>query len=280
MSDVIKSFRDVAAADGVELPEHVEADGELHRFTVNGDRAKSKNGWFVLYLDDPAAGAYGDWKRGISGSWCSKAQDSLSPVEKFQLRAKMEAAARQKEIERARIHSECVEWCTTVWGNAKSATNRHPYLQRKGVNSYGLRTYGKALLIPVEDMDGEIHGLQFISPDGAKKFKTGTDKTGHFYGIGEAKGNTLLIAEGYATAASVHQATGYPTLVAFDAGNLKPVAESVKKRFPHLKIIICADNDQWTPGNPGLTKASEAARAVGGLLAVPIFEGGLYGKAN
>jgi hypothetical protein len=82
-------------------------------------------------------------------------------------------------------------------------------LKRKGANSYGLKLLKDSLMIPVRDMAGTLHGIQFISPDGSKKFKTGTNKTGHFHTIGKAKDNTIVIAEGYATAASIHQATGH-----------------------------------------------------------------------
>ena len=114
--------------------------------------------------------------------------------------------------------------------------------------------------------------MQFIYPDGSKKFKTGTNKTGHFYKIGKSKNNTVLICEGYATGASLHQATGHCVVIAFDAGNLLAVAQVIRAKCSDYKIIICADDDHTTEGNPGLTKATEAARAVGGLLAVPVFQ--------
>jgi putative DNA primase/helicase len=60
--------------------------------------------------------------------------------------------------------------------------------------------------------------------------------------------------------------------VAFNAGNLKPVALALRKKFPEAKIILCADNDRFTPGNPGVSKAREAALEVNGRLYVPRFE--------
>lgn len=271
MSATIEAFRQAMNNTGLEHLGEIIADGNLHRFTVPGDKARSENGWYVLHADDPAAGAYGCWKRGIQETWSGKPYQRMTPAEKTAHTANMEAVKRQREAERERVQTECRAWCASTWGKAKDATNQNPYLKRKGVNSYGLKVFKDSLLVPVQDLAGTTHGMQFIAPDGSKKFKTGTNKAGHFYGMGTAKGDTLLIAEGYATAASVHQATGYPVLVAFDAGNLKPVAEAVKVKYPWLKIIICADDDRWTPGNPGLTKATEAARAVNGLLAIPPF---------
>jgi AAA domain/Toprim domain len=119
---------------------------------------------------------------------------------------------------------------------------------------------------------GELHCLQFIGPDGEKRFLAGGRVTGCYFSIGAVKGShTLCIAEGYATAATIYEATGYPVAVAFNAGNLEPVARSLRAKFPDTTLIICSDDDVATDGNPGLTKATAAARAVGGKLAVPDF---------
>jgi putative DNA primase/helicase len=118
---------------------------------------------------------------------------------------------------------------------------------------------------------GELHSLQFIGPDGGKRFLTGGRVAGCYFSIGSTQGAAALcIAEGFATGATIHQA-GHPVAVAFNAGNLKAVAQAMRDRFPALPLIVCADDDDATDGNPGLTKACEAARAVGGLLAVPDF---------
>ncbi|CAG0945588.1 partial DNA primase TraC, partial [Anaerolineae bacterium] len=270
--DHIEAFRSAMRDRGIEPPPEIVADGKLQRFTVPGDRAKSENGFYVLHADEPIAGSFGSWKLGINETWCYQNGGTMSPEEKAKFAAKMAAARRQQEEERKRVHAECRAWCADAWAKAKEATNSNPYLQRKGVNAYGLRAFKDSLLVPVKDIGGTLHGLQFISPDGSKKFKTGTNKHGHFCTMGKAKGDTVVIAEGYATAASIHQATGHCVLAAFDAGNLKPVAEVVRLKRPGIKIIIAADNDQFSEVNAGVTKGTEAARAVGGFLAVPVFQ--------
>lgn len=267
----LETFRQVIQEAGIEPPAGIYADGILHRFTVPGDKSRSNNGWYVFHPDVPAAGRFGCWKRGIDERWCSKSYQSFTLEEKARYTAKMEAMKKQRDEERERIQAECRAWCLDAWEQAKDATNKNPYLEKKGVQSYGLKAFKDSLLIPLMDMAGVIHGLQFISPDGSKKFKTGTNKAGHLYKIGKSKDKTVLICEGYATGASLHQATGHAVVIAFDAGNLKPVAEVIRAKCPDYKIIICADDDHTTEGNPGLTKATEAARAVGGLLAVPVF---------
>lgn len=268
---MIGQFRQAMQNAGIEPPVEIMPDNYLHRFTIPGDKARSSNGWYVLHADDPAAGAFGCWKRGISETWCGKSHQTMTPEEKRAYAAKMEAVKRLREEERERIQAECRAWCVDAWGKAKDATNGNPYLKRKSVNAYGLKSFKDSLLIPVRDMAGVIHGLQFIAPDGNKVFKTGTNKAGHFFKIGNSKDNTVIICEGYATGASIHQATGHAVVVAFDSGNLTAVSQVIRTKFPDMKIIIAADDDHATEGNPGLTKASEAANAVNGLLAIPAF---------
>jgi putative DNA primase/helicase len=256
---------------GIEPPSEIVADSCLHRFTIPGDKARSNNGWYILHSDEPAAGAFGCWKRGISETWCGKTHQTMTPEEKAAYASKMDAVKRLREAEREKIQTECRQWCADAWAKAKDATSENPYLKRKSVNAYGVKSFKDSLLIPVRDMAGTIHGLQFIAPDGYKVFKTGTNKTGHFFKIGQSKDNTVIICEGYATGASIHNATGHAVVIAFDSGNLLPVAEVIRAKFPEMKIIIAGDDDHATEGNPGLTKATETARAVNGLLAVPVF---------
>lgn len=116
--------------------------------------------------------------------------------------------------------------------------------------------------------------------DRDKDFVTDGAKSGHFYSFGkpvavDVQGEqraVILVGEGYATLASAHAATGHACIVAFDAGNVPKVARVLRARFPHHALVFLADNDQWTDGNPGVTKAREAAAAVGGLVAVPPFD--------
>ncbi|MGH8646769.1 MAG: toprim domain-containing protein [Gammaproteobacteria bacterium] len=147
----------------------------------------------------------------------------------------------------------------------------HPYLTRKRVKAHGIRQYRGSLVIPLRDTGGGLLSLQFIDGEGNKRFLNGGAISGHYHAIGEYAG-TLYIAEGYATAATIHQETGQAVGCAFNAGNLKPVALALRKKFPEAKLIVCADNDSHTPGNPGVAKAKEAARAVRGFLVVPRFE--------
>lgn len=188
---------------------------------------------------------------------------------------------RLKQAEQVKVNAEhrtAAKLATELWTQAVPAPDTHPYLTRKGVRAYGLRCYrGRlaigdmachdALIVPARNADGALTTLQFINAEGTKRFLSGGQKSGSFYLIGEPT-HVLCLAEGYATAASIHQATGYPVAVAFDTGNLCAVAIVLNETFPSTPLVICADDDGQTQGNPGLNKAA-AARQVGARVAVP-----------
>ena len=128
-------------------------------------------------------------------------------------------------------------------------------------------------------LNGKITSLQFINCDGEKRFLSGGEKGGYLIGKIEA-GKPIYIAEGFATGASIHEATGHAVVVAFDAGNLRKIADALRAKYPDAVIVLCADDDYQTEGNPGLTKATEAARSVGALLAIPDFGANRPDKAT
>ena len=273
---MIDNFKEAMQQAGIAPPNNIQVDGTLHRFHVEGDKPRSENGWYVLH-DDPLAGAFGSWKHNISETWFSKTYTTLTDEEKARYRANMEVEKRQREAEQRRIHAECREQAAAIWSKAKPAAEDHPYLFRKQIKPYTIRQYGKALVVPLRDGSGTLHGLQFINSDGSKKFLTGTAKAGNYFAIGGKPETVLYLAEGYATAATIHEATGEPVAICFDAGNLNHVAEVLRSKFPDMKIVICADDDKDRDDNPGLTKGTEAAVAIGGLLAVPKFPEGVTG---
>ena len=135
----------------------------------------------------------------------------------------------------------------------------------------GIRQIGSQLFVPVY-VEDKLTSLQFIEEDGTKRFLSGGEIKGGCCILG-APAEVICIAEGYATGCSIHEATGHAVAVAFNAGNLMHVAQAMRQRYKQATLILCADNDQWTEGNPGLTKAMEAATAVDALLAVPDFSG-------
>jgi len=260
-------FLDEIKAAGITPPDEVIADGALHRFSSNG-KPGDMAGWYVLHDGTIPAGAYGDWRTGTEGKWCAKSIREFTPAEKKAYAQRMDAIRIQRAAEEITRHTDTRHRAQDIWNKSRPAPDDHVYLHAKGVKAHGLRVYAGSLVVPLKN--GGLHSLQFITGDGAKKFLTGGRVTGCCFSIGKLNG-TLCVAEGFATAASVHEATGHAAAVAFNAGNLLPVAKAVRAKFPDIQIVICADDDIKTPGNPGLTKATEAALAVGGHIAVPDF---------
>ena len=124
------------------------------------------------------------------------------------------------------------------------------------------------LLVPLRDLDGKLWSMQRIYPDGNKLFLKDGRTSGLMHTLGEPT-PTRIIAEGFSTGASIHEATGHCVHIAFNCHNLKSVAESIRKAHPDTDLIIAADDDWKTEGNPGMTKATEAAMSYGAKLAIP-----------
>lgn len=250
------------------------ADGKLHRFKAAGDR--ERNSWFVLFpasRSTPAAGAFGCWKRGFNRSWCEKRRESLTDTEWRTIREGWKLAddeRKRMEGERYATARKAAAW---ILDRAKPVQS-HPYLERKDVKTFGdVRENRAALVLPLRDANGELHSLQFIDADGAKKFLPGGRIDGCFFTLAEKPDGALVICEGYATGASILEATGLAVVCAMNCGNLLAVSKALREKFQEREIIIAADNDCWKSeiGNPGLDKATEAAKALHAKLAVPHF---------
>jgi putative DNA primase/helicase len=271
MREAIEQFRAAIHSAGLHPPEAIEADGKLHRFAANGKRSDDA-GWYVLHDDGIPAGAFGDWRTGASVTWRADIGRRLSPQEEAAQRARIDAMQREREAEDARRNAEARRNAAAIWQATPPAPADHAYLLKKGVKAHGLHVHDGALVIPMHD-GAELDSLQFIGPEGDKRFLSGGRVSGCHFLIGKPEG-ALCIAEGYATGASIHEATGCSVAVAFTAGNLLPVARAMRAKFPELRLIVCADDDARAPGNPGLIKAREAAQTVDALMAVPDFGDG------
>ncbi|EAY57570.1 MAG: probable DNA primase [Leptospirillum rubarum] len=150
----------------------------------------------------------------------------------------------------------------SMWNRFSSADPKHEYLTRKKIRPHHARQIGTSLVIPLQDSSGTLWNLQFIHPDGTKRFLRGGMTKGLFTLIGEpSEAGRIYIAEGFATAATVHELTGRPVFVAFSASNLPAVAQVVRKGFPDAEIVLAADADP-----AGERYSEEAARAVNGLI--------------
>lgn len=265
-------FARAMIAAGLE-PGRIIADGCIHRCRAAGDSAGKKSGWYLLHMDGLVSGAFGDWRSGAQHTWRAQRDVPMTPEHARRAQAAIAAAKLQRDRERAETRMSAKRVADRKWMAARPANPAHPYLQRKGVGVHGIRQHQDLLVLPMRDEGGTLWNVQTITPNGAKRFQRGARKRGLYLSIGGPVGDVLCIAEGYATAASVHEATGYPTACAFDCGNLLPVAQALRRKYPNTKIVLCADDDRETAErigkNPGIEAATRAAHAVGGYVATP-----------
>jgi len=265
----VEQFRVAIRSAGLMPPDMIEP-GKFQKFPGEGKRNGNTAAWCKLFPDG-LGGIYGDYSTGLSTDWQAKRETPYTPAEREAFKRQIAEAKKQAEAERKAKQAEAAIMAAAIWKDASPAPTDHPYLTRKGIKANGARLYKDALVISMRE-GGILYSLQFIGPDGCKKFLTGGRVQGCYFSIGNTKGATALaICEGFATGASIHEATGYPVAVAFNAGNLLLVAQAMREKFPELPLILCADDDVATAGNPGMSKATEAARSIGGLVAIPAF---------
>lgn len=267
----LSAFADAIAGAGLPVPADLIADGVLHRFATNG---KDKSGWYVLHLDGIPTGVFGDWRTGLNEKWRAGLDRKLTADERKQFRRRMRAIQRQRDEVTQQRHAEAAMQAAEVIQGLQPAPASHPYFQKKGIHADVLVDADDLLVIPMTDPDGNVASLQFIDGSGDKRFLTGGRVVGCYFLIGMI-GDTVIVAEGLATGASVHQATSHAVAVAFNAGNLRSVAELMRAKYPRIEIIIAADNDVREDDieNTGIVKAIEAAQTVGAGLAIPELDG-------
>lgn len=266
----IQEIRSAMLAAGVEPPAHIEIDGQLHRYDIG---RKNKAGWYCFF-PDPLAGAFGDWRQGITHKFMGKETADVQAL------ANLEKAKRERKAARHRAQRASALRSRIHWLESKPLQGmEHGYLQRKGIYHHGTRRDRHGNLVVPVYIAGEIVSLQLIKPDGQKLFLRDGKTRGGYFRIGEP-GNRVLIAEGFATAATLFEDAGTCTYAAFNASNLTPVAQWVVQQHPDAEIIICGDNDHATEGNPGKTAAIKAAKAIGGKWVVPDFTGLNYGPKD
>lgn len=283
--------------------------GRVVRCKIDGDG--EKRGWYALHevkLDDGTYaifGSYGVWRGNENNAHKIQLKRSnLSESQREAIRFRIAEDKKREEANRKRDIQRAADRARAMWDRLRPDGNSE-YLARKQVQAYGLRyTDNGTIAVPMLDDRGRVQGLQFIGPSVKKRLKK-TDKQfwpkgmthrGTFFLIGSPTW-IVVLAEGYATGASIHQATGYPVAVCFVAGNLTSVAQVIRKRYPWVRILVCADDDAFAKcpnkecehvdlvsngkcpkcstayahGNTGNECASSAALAVDGGWLKPTF---------
>lgn len=278
----------------------IVADGKIHRFPVDGDKTSEKAGAYCIYSDGWPAGWVADWRQGIQENWCYKKEHLDTEGKAFFTEEQIKLSKEYLDKHREQLMKNTEERkqkaildARKLWNNLREDMHfdaHHDYLRVKDIAAYGIRLRCnfngyfnpeykcEELVIPVRNIDGEIQTLQFIDQNGCKKFFTDAPVKGGFFSIGlnetflrEYPNAPILLGEGFATMTSIYMLTHMPSVAAMNAGNLYPVAQQLKAKYPDRKIVIMADNDWETAkqgkSNVGLHKA-RVARDELGLQAV------------
>lgn len=284
--------RSACLAVGVEYKD-VPSDGRFHTANLADDH-RGKNDGRIKVFPDRQGGIVWNHKSGEKQNFFIN--NKLSPSEQAADRSRIEAEQRRRQAEQATRMDKAARKALTIWQAAAPAPADHPYLLKKRIQPHGIRVgvwkktavdgtgqrqtlnIANTLLIPMYDATGALRSLQGIFPskhplfDRDKDFLAGGGLAGLFFWLG-SRSEKVLIAEVFATAATLFEETQLRTYIAFTANNLLAVGRLVRERLPKAEIVFCADNDANTVGNPGLTKAEEAALEVDGLVAVPPIAG-------
>jgi putative DNA primase/helicase len=296
--------RAACLAVGVDYKD-VSSDGNWHTADLVDDHRGKSDGRIKVFPDRQGGIVWNHKSGEKQNFFINREPGQPTPpidhkrIQREQSNRQAEQAARQDKAARKAL---------TIWQATTPAPMDHPYLLRKQIKPHNARvgswqrviktddgerktlTIDNALLLPLFDASGTLRSLQAIFPEKHpilerdKDFLPSGGLAGLFWWIG-AKTDTVLICEGFATAATLHEETGHRVYMAFAANNLLAIGRIVREKLPKAEIIFCADNDTQTPGNPGLTKAEEAAIEVDGLVAVPPIDGdfndlAIYLKGN
>ena len=267
---------DAMQAAGLTPPHPIQIDGKLHRFRT-GTKGQGghgdKTGWYVLYPDGIPAGKFGCWRAGVECNWRAEIGRSLSPVEEMAHAKRLAEAKAARDAELAKSRQVAASTVEQIWANAMPASADHPYLARKGVQPHGARLTGDGrLVVPLFGPDGALSSLQYIDHAGGKLYHAGGATGGKFWQIGTTDDpGTLYLAEGFATAATIHEVTGRPCVVAYSASNLVPVCGHIREHFgPQQDLVIVADHDK---SGTGQHYADQSSAKYGARVVIPPIEG-------
>ncbi|HDS7253968.1 TPA: DUF1738 domain-containing protein [Escherichia coli] len=290
VENALKSIGCILDADTDHGQKHPIMDGEGHRITVEGDKKGEKSGFYIIHTDGHPAGFMQNNRTKEETRWSSKGYVQ-SDEEKALLRAQAAQKQAEKAAQQQKEHESSAKRVEKQLGQLSELQQPTAYLEKKGLQIHkGVFTdkEGQKTFIPAYDVQGKQWTMQYINEDGTKRFAKNARKEGCFHVVGGLdalkEAPVLIVAEGYATAGSITEATQVPTVAAFDSGNLEPVAKALKQAYPDKPIIIAGDDDisqsckmkvkDKATVNVGREKALETAKAVGGVAVFPVFAKG------
>ena len=263
---------DAMRSAGLEPPDDIYMDGKIHRFksgTKGSPGHGDKPGWYLIFGDGIPAGRFGCWRSGVEVTWRADVGRKLTDFEEMANVRRMNEARALRDAALERQHQVASETVETIWSSAQSASAEHPYLAKKGIGVHGARITGDGrLVVPLYDQDGTLASLQYIAHDGGKLYHPGGQTGGKFWMVGSLdEPGTLFVAEGFATAATIHETTNRPVVVAYSASNLVPVTGSLRDMHgPNQDIVIVADHDS---SGVGQRYAEQASAKYGARMVMP-----------
>ncbi|HEC2117210.1 TPA: hypothetical protein R1886_005357 [Klebsiella oxytoca] len=268
-------------------------DGKWHRARVEEDKKgkshREGGGAYKGFTDGHPAGIFVNYHRSSEkevSRWRAQGGET-DPLTRLHIRAATRQALDDSERVRQQAYAEKAGAASNLYDQLAPATDSHPYLLRKGVSADpALRvTRNNRLVVPFYNQDGEFQSLQYIAEDGEKKLYSEAPKAGNFFITGgmPVNGQPILYAEGYATARSLTAATGFPVVMAIDAGNMRTIAEGFGQRFPDSPHFFMADMDlkkndnkddlylaiqssRFVPSDPGFYMDEEKLKEMKGLF--------------
>lgn len=266
---------DAIRSAGLESPDHIEMDGKIHRFRsgTKGSPGHDKPGWYLVFGDGIPAGRFGCWRSGIEVSWRADIGRKLTQTEEMANVRRMAEAKALRDAELERKHEVASATVEKIWSEAQGASPDHPYLSRKGIGVHGARVTGDGrLVVPLYDQDGSLSSLQYIDHEGGKLYHPGGQTGGKFWILGTLdEPGALYVAEGFATAATIHETTNRPCVVAYSASNLVPVTGTLREMYGAAQdIVVIADNDQ---SGVGQRYAEQASAKYGARMIMPPIPG-------
>ena len=263
---------DAMRAAGLEPPDHIEMDGKIHRFrsgTKGAPGHGDKPGWYLVFGDGIPAGRFGCWRAGFESSFRADVGRKLTQTEEMSHAKRLAEAKALRDAAIERQHQVASETVEKIWTGAQAALPDHPYLAKKGIGVHGARATGDGrLVVPLYDADGTLSSLQYIDHEGGKLYHAGGQTGGKFWVVGSSDElGTLYVAEGFATAATIFEATNRPCVVAYSASNLVPVTGSLREKHGIMQdIVIVADHDQ---SGVGQRYAEQASAKYGARMVMP-----------
>ena len=266
-----QQLQDAMRDAGLEPPDTIYLDGKIHRFrsgTKGSPGHGDKPGWYIAFGDGIPAGRFGCWRAGMEQTWRAEVGRQLNQVDEMAFARRMSEAKAARDAEQARKHEVAADVVDQIWSDCIGASPDHPYLKRKGIAPHGARVTGDGrLVVPLFDADGTMSSLQYIDGEGGKLYHPGGSTGGKFWVLGSMDDpGTIYLAEGFATAATIHQATSRPVVVAYSASNLVPVAGTLRNLHPTCDLVIVADNDK---SGVGQRYAEQACAKFGARMVMP-----------